>query len=127
MQIYMISILIRFCHKDVPNEGFDPCCILIVKLIIIIPYLAIFIGYFVYILYKYISLYKKRNPENLLKIQADEFLKDLLSDIHDRHLKEVFVFSMIILFSCAMLFFILAWILSYIFTKRYLKFLDIAG
>ena len=125
--IMIIYSIIRFCHKDVPNEGFDPCCVLTVKLIIIIPYLAIFIGYFVYILYKYISLYKKRNPENLLKIQADEFLKDLLSDIHDRHLKEVFVFSMIILFSCAMLFFILAWILSYIFTKRYLKFLDIAG
>ena len=46
---------------------------------------------------RHFNLYKKRNPENLLKIQADEFLKDLLSDIHDRHLKEDFIFSMIIL------------------------------
>ena len=125
--VMIIISIVRFCHEDVPNEGFDPCCVLTVKLIIIIPYLAIFIGYFVYMLCKYFNLYKERNPENLLKILADEFIKDLLSDINDRHLKEVFIFSMIILFSCAMFFFILAWILSYIFTKRYLKLLKNAG
>ena len=125
--IIIIYSIVRFCHQDTPNEGFDPCCVLAVKIIIIIPYLAIFIGYFIYILYKYFHLYKKRNPKNLLLIAADIFIEDLLSNIYDRHLKEVFIFTIIIMFSCSMLIYLLAWILSYIFTKRYLKLLQIAG
>ena len=116
----IVYSIIRFCHKDEPYEGFDPCCLLVAKLAIIIPYLAIFIGFFVYILYKYFYLYKKRNPEDLLLIRADIFIEDLLSHIYDRHLKEVFIFAIIIMFSCSMLIFLVAWILSYIFTKRYL-------
>ena len=48
----IIFSLTRFLHKDVPNEGFDPCAVLMGKLFIIIPYLIFFIGYFIYIVYE---------------------------------------------------------------------------
>ena len=70
---------------------------------------------------------KKRKPENLIKIKADAFLEHFLSDIYDRHLDEKFILSIIILFSCSMLIFLVAWILSYIFTRKYLKLLSNAN
>ena len=123
----IIYSIIRFCHKDTPNEGFDSCTVLFAKLCIIIPYLIIFIGYFIYIIYEYFNIYKKRDPEELIKVKADIFIENFLSEIYDRHLKEVFILVIIILFSCSMLIFLVAWILSYIFTKRYLKLLSIVN
>ena len=123
----IIFSIIRFCHKDIPNEGFDPCCVLFAKLSIIIPYLIIFIGYFAYLIYEYFNIYKNRDPEKLIKVKADSFIEHFLSEIYDRHLKERFILSIIILFSCSMLIFIVAWIFSYIFTKKYLKRLNIAN
>ena len=125
--ILIIYSITRFCHKDIPNEGFDPCSVLTAKLLIIIPYLIIYIGYFVYLVYEYFNIYKKRNPEKLIKIKADAFLEHFLSDIYDRHLDEKFILSIIILFSCSMLIFLVAWILSYIFTRKYLKLLSNAN
>ena len=122
----IIYSIIRFCHEDIPNEGFDPSCVLCVKFAIIIPYLTIFIGYFTYLLYEYYNIYKHNNPEDLKLVIAEEFIEYLLIEIYDRHLKEIFCFTIIILFSCSMFLFLLAWIISYIATKRYLKLLKIA-
>ena len=122
--IIIICSIVRFCHTDTPNEGFDPCAVLTAKLMIIIPYLIIYIGYFIYIIYEYFNIYKWRNPENLKKINADIFLEDMLDEIYNRNLKHILMITIIILFSCSMVIFILAWILSYIFTKRYLKLLE---
>ena len=41
--VLIIFSIIRFCHKDISNEGFDSGCVLLAKLLIIIPYLIIFI------------------------------------------------------------------------------------
>ena len=89
--------------------------------------MAIFIGYFVYILYEYNHIYKDLNPENLLKVKADEFIEYLLLDIYNRHFGEGLILSIIILFSCSMFIFILAWIISIIFKNGYFEFFRNSG
>ena len=122
--IYSIK---RFCHKDRPNERFNRCFVLCDKLFIIISYLIIFIGFFAYILYEYYKIYKYNNPEDLKLVRADQFIEYLLIEIYDRHLKEIFCFTFIILFSCSIFLFLLAWVISYIATKKYLKLLKNAS
>ena len=114
----------RFCHKDKPNEGFDYCCVCAVKIIIISIYLTFFIGYFSYSIYEYYNIYKNRNPENLINIRADYFIENLLDEIYNRHLHKNFILSIIILLSSSMLIYITSWILSFIFTKRYMDLLN---
>ena len=114
----------RFCHKDKPNEGFDYCCVCTVKIIIISIYLTFFIGYFSYSIYEYYNIYKNRNPENLINIRADYFIENLLDEIYNRHLHKNFILSIIILLSSSMLIYITSWILSFIFTKRYMDLLN---
>ena len=117
----IIFSIIRFCHKDIPNEGFNPSAVCTAKFFTIFPYLVIFIGYFIYIIYEYINIYKKNNPESLIKINADSFLENLLEEIHSRHLKKVYILILIILFSCSIILNIIAWILSSIFTCKFMK------
>ena len=114
----------RFCHKDVPNEGSDPCAVLTGKLMIIIPYLIFYIGYFIYIVYEYDNIYNKLRHEELLEIKGDPFFEDLLKEIHDRNPKPLMVLIIIGLFGFSLILFLLAWILSQIFTKRYLDLLN---
>ena len=120
----IIFSIIRFCHKDIENEGFDERATLLAKLRIIIPYIVFFIGYLTYFIYEYINIYQKRNPEALTDIEADPFIEDFLAEIKNRNPKKGYLLSMIIIYSCSMVIFILAWILSQIFTKRYLRLLE---
>ena len=89
---------------------------------IIIPYLTIFIGYFIYLIYEYFNIYKKRNPQDLTKIRADKLIETLLNEINERHIKKVFNFVIIILFSISMFLFLLTWLNSYIAIKIYMKY-----
>ena len=114
----------RFFHKDIENEGFNEAATLASKLTVIFPYLIFYIGFFTYIIYEYFNIYKNRNPEELLKIKADPFLEDLLKEIKNRHIDEINILTLIIIYSGAMVLFLLAWILSQIFTKRYLRLLE---
>ena len=114
----------RFFHKDIENEGFNEAATLASKLTVIFPYLIFYIGFFSYIIYEYFNIYKNRNPEELLKIKADPFLEDLLKEIKNRHIDEINILMLIIIYSGAMVLFLLAWILSQIFTKRYLRLLE---
>ena len=86
-----------------------------------------FLPFFVYIIYEYVSIYKKRNPENLINIKADPFLEQFLKEIKDRHPAEGYILSIIICYCVSIVIFILAWILSHIFTKRYMKLMDKTG
>ena len=125
--IFIILIVlssIRFCHKDVPNEGFDQAATLTSKLMVIFPYLAFYIGFFVYIIYEYCNIYKNRNPEELLEIKADVYIEDFLKEIKSLHPDEIYLLALIIIYSGAMVIFLLAWILSQIFTKRYLRLVE---
>ena len=122
--LFFLSIfsLCRFCHKDTPNEGSNYCCVCCVKIFIIIIYLTIFIGFFLYFIFEYINIYKKRNPENLINIRAHDFLENLLDEIYNRNLHKNFILSFIILFPFSFLIYIIGWILSTIFTIRFREF-----
>ena len=123
--IYLIGMsAIRFCHKDQPNEDFKEREALCSKLFVIIPYLIFFIAYFVYIIYEYIAKYMNKNCEILSKVKADPFLEDLFTEIRGRYPNEKYILSLIICYSGSMAIFLLAWILSQIFTKRYMRFMN---
>ena len=118
-----IFSICRFCRKDTPNESFDYCCVCTVKIIIIIIYLIFFSGYYTYCLYEYFNIYKDRNPKDLINIEADYFLENLLDEIYNRHLNKNYILSIIILLSCSLFIYIIAWILNIILTKRYMELL----
>ena len=91
---------------------------------IIIPYLIFYIGFFSYIIYEYFNIYEKRKIGELTKYSTDPFLQDFLSEIEGRHLEKGYFIAIIICYCCSMAIFIVAWILSHIFTKRYLRLLE---
>ena len=117
----------RFFHKDVENEEFKEAEANCSKLMVLIPYLAFFLGFFGYIIYAYVSIYINRNPGSLTYIKADPFLEDFLKEIKERHPAEEFIFSIMMCYCGSMIIFILAWILSYIFTKKYMGYMNKAG
>ena len=121
-----IISLCRCCHEDRPNEYFNKCRTLLKKLCIIIPYLIIFIGYFIYVIYSFCFIFIKSNLEDITKVNADEFIEDLMSEVKEQNGKKLFHLTVIILFSFSITSFLLAWILSQIFTCRYLKLVEIA-
>ena len=125
--IALVLLIIFSFLKIFRSDDFNSSRNLWLKTVTIILYLAIFIGYFVYILYEYNYIYKDLNPENLLKVKADEFIEYLLLDIYNRHLGEGLILSIIILFSCSMFIFILAWIISIIFKNGYFEFFRNSG
>jgi len=55
--IFLILLIIfsisRFCYKDKVNDYSDDYCIIATKIIVIIIYLDIWIGFFIYFLYTY--------------------------------------------------------------------------
>ena len=89
--------------------------------------MTFFISYFIYCLYEYFNIYKNNNPKDLRNIKVDSFIENLLEEINDRHLEKIYIIVLIILFSLAIIIFILAWILSSIFTCRYMKLLKISN
>ena len=117
--ILIICSLIRYCHKDKPNEGSNKCATLVMKLYIIIPYLIFFIGFFFYIIYHYCLIYNKNKLNDLTKIIAEKFLEDLMREVKAVHYKLVFHIIVIILFSFSMIAFLIAWILNIYYTYRY--------
>ena len=120
----IIFSLTRFLHKDVPNEGFDPCAVLMGKLYIIIPYLIFYIGYFIYIVYEYDNIYNKLRHEELLEIKADPFFEDLLQEIYDRNPNSNIVLIFISLYVLSMLLYITAMIINHRFHRKIYSFLQ---
>ena len=121
--ILILCSLIRYYHKDKPNEGSNKCATLAMKLYIIIPYLIFFIGFFFYIIYHYCIIYNKNKLNDLTKIIAEKFLEDLMLEVKAAHYKLIFHIIVIILFSFSMIAFLLAWILNIYYTYKYYIFL----
>ena len=130
VSVFFLIILIyisykRFFHEDIPNEKYDRKATLTSKFVIIFLYSLIFIFNLVYISYKFSKIYNSER-NNLTKIDADKFIKDFLKEVKDMKQLSLFISYIILLFFSICLF-IIAWILSYIFTKRYFKLLEIAN
>ena len=52
------------------------------------------------------------------------YIEDFLKEIRNRHPDEINILALIIVYSGTMAIFLLAWILSQIFTKRYLRLVE---
>lgn len=84
-----------------------------------IPYFVIFLGFYIYILYKYVDIYKNEKPFDLKNIKADPFLEDLLkNNVVERLWNENLVIIVIILFSCSFGIYLLNMIIRCIPHKR---------
>ena len=57
-------------------------------------------------------------------MKVDPFLEDLLKEVYDRNPKAIYVIFIIILYTASIVVFLLAWILSHHFTKKYLSILE---
>ena len=125
--ILIIFSLTRFCHKDVANEESNASGVICGKLLIIIPYSAFYIGFFIYITYKYTDIYKRKRYGELKDIKADPFLEDFLKEIYENIPKEVYTIGIIILYIASLCTFICAWILSHRYTKRYMDLLEMTN
>ena len=75
----IIFSICRICYKDSPEKDFegDFCCVCFCKFIIIFIYLAIFLGFFLYILLEYTNKNHK-SYEKFKKIEADKFIEDFI-------------------------------------------------
>ena len=124
--VFLFGLIIfsckRFCHDDVPNEGFDPNKTLCAKIIIIFIYSCFFLTHLIYTSYKFAEIYNSER-NSLTKIKADDFIEDFLKEVKDPYLLALFI-SLILLYLFSLGLFILGWILSYIYTKRYLELLQ---
>ena len=107
-----------------PNEGFDRDAVLVGKLIIIIPYLIFYIGFYIYIVYEYVKIYLQREHDEIINMKVEPFLEDLLKEIYDRNPKQIYALIIVILYTASMVVFLLSWILSHHFTKKYLSLLE---
>lgn len=66
--------------------------------LLMIPYIMFHLGYFIYILYAYVNIYKNDNkPSDLEKIRADPFIEDFLGEIRDRHSEENLMVALLII------------------------------
>ena len=128
MAYLIINIGITFnslkgcCRKDEPNEGAirrqDRICILIY----VILYLAFFIGIFIYSIYSFNIIYNKNNFGDINKVDADEFLEDLMNEVKGQHGKKIYHIAIIILFSSSITLFLVAWIITQIHPNIFGKY-----
>ena len=119
MVIYSIIRLI----KEEENYGFNNSDeALGEQLLLIIPYIIFFVGFFLYIVYEYDNIYNKLRHEELIEIKGDPFFEDLLKEVYDRNPKPYLMFLFIALYILSMIIFALAWILNYFFAKKHKYF-----
>ena len=81
----IVISLTRCCRKDQPNEGSNKKKTSGLKLIIIILYSAFCLGIFIYSIYSFHFIYYKSNFVYINKVDADEFLEDLMKEVKDVH------------------------------------------
>ena len=65
--ISIIFSITRIMYKDHPNQDSDACCVACVKVLIITNYTAIFLGYFLYFIIKYLDLKKEEKELFIFK------------------------------------------------------------
>ena len=93
------------------------------KLFIIIPYFIIFKGYFIHSSISLSQIINGINIIKLIKIEADPFLETLFEEIKDISPFPIIISIIEILF-LSLCSFVVAWIISIIYTKKYMKLLN---
>jgi len=112
---YVIFSLTRICDD---KEEFDDSCVSCGIVFIIFPYVAFFLGFFIYFLVKYTEIYKKKRAEELLNIRADPFIEDFIKEITAQIPKGSLTIAIFILYSISLFIFVLAWFLIHRFTQK---------
>ena len=92
------------------------------KLFIIISYLLIFAGYFIHASVALSQITNGMNIIKLKKIEADPFLETLFEEIEDISPFPIIISIIVILF-LSLCSFVAAWIISIIYTKKYMELL----
>ena len=124
--VFILGLIIfsitRICYKDTPEKDFegDPCCVLAVKILLIISYSIIVLGFFIYIIYKFLQNINNK-CDRLKEIKADYFIEDFINYYCKmKGTERKLLISEIILFSISGLLFILGWI-YHIYYNLFLK------
>ena len=113
----VIYSVIRLIKEDGETIFENFCYALTEQVLLFLPYLFLFWGFFLYIVYEYVNIYVKLGHEELLEIKADPFFEDLLKEIYDRNPKPYLIILFIALYSLSLIIYILAWILNHCFGK----------
>ena len=74
-------------------------------------YIVIWTGFFVYCICAYFKIYKNKELKDIKKINADDFIRSYIDEIHEKFSDDKYILTMIILLSASMLFAIIAMII----------------
>ena len=117
----IIFSITRICYQDTPQKDFegDACCVNTVKALVILSFLLIFLGFYMYIT---IELKENKNEcEYFQKIDAATFYIDFINDFCFRkNIEKRALLSYTILFPFSCIIFIVGWI-YHIYYNLYLK------
>ena len=111
--ISVISFLIALIFYSIDLNDKNNCCcgerdMELFSISLGMIYIIVYIGYFCYILYEYINIYKNNKASELTKIKVDPFLEYFLEEIHNRHLEDNLMLTICISFLCSFALFIIS-------------------
>ena len=120
---FILSIvfsIIRMLYEDHPNQESDMFFTNFAKCLIIFNYSAIFLGFFLYIIIKYLDLKKdEKNYLFLKEFKADIFIEDFINYFYSKNkFEKKLAFIEIWLSLGSLLFFLLGWIVHIIVMKK---------
>ena len=107
-------------YEDHPNQESDMFFTNFLKCLIIFNYSAIFLGFFLYIIIKYLDLKKdEKNYLFLKEFKADIFIEDFINYFYSKNkFEKKLAFIEIWLSLGSLLFFLLGWIVHIIVMKK---------
>ena len=122
---FLIGLIIfsmsRCKYVDRPYSNFegDSCCVWFTRIFIIVIFLLFFLGYYIYIIYKYVST--KNNCKYWKNINADFLIKNFIDYYCKiKKIEKITLLTDLILFLIPTVFFIIGWIYN-IYYNLYLK------
>ena len=111
----------RINYKDSPHKNFegDPCCVYCVKTIVMMSFLMFFLGFYVYITYKFSK--NKNRCKYFQKIEANNYITEFIDYYcSKKNVEKRAYLAETILFPISAIIFISGWI-YHIYYNIYLK------